>query len=433
MKRNTILLLIAQIPILVFCQVIKIPMKNYFEGDKTFTFICDVVKNVQNQQIYSGLDTLNYKKHSIKYVSFNGLQNIAENVLNGSLKKKDFVEYVMRLGVDTNCIIYKHIERNSFAVFIGFDFSGLKHVIVDTNNNKRFDDDKEYIFNLEGDKKYPNIVVDIDYFDGTEIKMAKVHYTIDAYKESPYTENSLEKKMSLTLLLKYAKVGSFSIDSNKYSFKITDEYLNLYKRMKFSIDIRKIPLDSNDKNNFRYSSEDTLILDNKGYIVDNLTTDTLYLKRISNAKVNFGQLNTYAPNILGTNIISRQLFSLNSKKGKYLLLDFWGTWCTPCVEALPKLVQLHQKYKNKGIEFVSLAYDRKRDLVLLAKIIKDKQLDWIHLFIDKADEKNILKDYKIQEFPTTILINPKGKVIARGVGASILYNIDKLLQSELKN
>ena len=114
-----------------------------------------------------------------------------------------------------------------------------------------------------------------------------------------------------------------------------------------------------------------------------------------------------------------------------VVVDFWGSWCVPCIAALPKLVEVQSKYKGKGLVTLSIAMDRLEDLEKLKSIIIDKKLDWTNLFVDRNGSMTILKDYKIQQYPTTLLIDQKGKVVMRSTGAKALEEIDEYLSKKL--
>ncbi|WP_134088620.1 TlpA disulfide reductase family protein [Olivibacter sp. XZL3] len=106
--------------------------------------------------------------------------------------------------------------------------------------------------------------------------------------------------------------------------------------------------------------------------------------------------------------------SLSQLKGKYVLLDFWGTWCMPCREGHPHLVELHKKY-NADIEFINVAQERIANprKAWLAAIEKDK-LTWTQILNNENEaQSNIVELYNIEAFPTKILIDKDGIIIGR--------------------
>lgn len=105
-------------------------------------------------------------------------------------------------------------------------------------------------------------------------------------------------------------------------------------------------------------------------------------------------------------------------KGKYLLLDFWGTWCGWCIKGIPDMKKYYAKYSSK-IEFVGV--DCGDTEAKWRQGVKEHGLPWTNLYADKAS--TITNDYAISGFPTKILIDPEGKLVEIFVGESPeLYN-----------
>ena len=114
--------------------------------------------------------------------------------------------------------------------------------------------------------------------------------------------------------------------------------------------------------------------------------------------------------------------SLKKLKGKYVLLDFWGSWCGPCRASHPHLKELHKKYSGKVV-FVNVADENVKDLEQAKKLwkqaVKEDGMTWTQILNNEGkEEQDLLKLYNITSFPTKILIDPEGKVVARLVGAT---------------
>jgi thiol-disulfide isomerase/thioredoxin len=114
-----------------------------------------------------------------------------------------------------------------------------------------------------------------------------------------------------------------------------------------------------------------------------------------------------------------------------VLIDFWGSWCVPCLNLLPEIVEESKKYKGKDIVLVSVCVDQDKNLKQCKNIIKKLGMNWVNLW-SSQDEKNIVSianQYKIGVFPAFILVDPTGKVIERNEGDAGYFKIKALLST----
>ena len=107
-------------------------------------------------------------------------------------------------------------------------------------------------------------------------------------------------------------------------------------------------------------------------------------------------------------------FSLSSLKGKYVLIDFWASWCKPCRASFPHLKELYKKYHDKGFEIVGITNDTKADMWL--KAIEEDQTEWIHVvdeFPIQRKPARVISQYGMDFLPSTVLIDSNGIIIAK--------------------
>jgi thiol-disulfide isomerase/thioredoxin len=109
-------------------------------------------------------------------------------------------------------------------------------------------------------------------------------------------------------------------------------------------------------------------------------------------------------------------YSLGDFKGKYLLLDFWGTWCGWCVKELPNTHQVYAKLKARGLEILSLAKEAKAETVMTFRKKPEYPMPWKHGLLHDTNEHPdpALGAYGISGFPTLFLIGPDGTLLAKG-------------------
>lgn len=110
--------------------------------------------------------------------------------------------------------------------------------------------------------------------------------------------------------------------------------------------------------------------------------------------------------------------SLADYKGKYVILDFWGSWCAPCRKSHPHLVELYNRYKGENFDIVGLAgRDKQRDKWL--KAIEEDGLVWRHANLEENKAKqDVGALYNIKGYPTKVLVGPDGTILAYTLGGS---------------
>lgn len=118
--------------------------------------------------------------------------------------------------------------------------------------------------------------------------------------------------------------------------------------------------------------------------------------------------------------------TLSNIDSKFIILDFWGSWCPPCINGLPQMKEYYKKYNGK-IEIVGIACNDKEDTWRNA--IEKYELDWIHLFNDGDIEKDVSLKYGVEAYPTKIILNSDLEIIGKfeGEGEDFYKKLDELL------
>lgn len=294
--------------------------------------------------------------------------------------------------------------------------------ILDKNNNEDLSDDEPISFDS-----------DTLRFQGSEmiVERAKVDLDFEIYRDNeilkktePFVLSYNPKEGASSIGLSYDKYrrGNWAINDQNFDVALFSfGYEVNYSPAEFTyllVDLNKDKeFDVLPGSNESYRTDQPFNISGLTWQVDSIksdgtklyysTPDTSVLPELSLRK------GTDAPDFSGKTLRGNSL-DLSKYKGKYVLLDFWGTWCGPCLEEIPNLKKAYTKFSGVNFEIVGISVDRDPQHVL--KFIQERNMEWPQIFEEyRSEEQPISNLYGVIGYPTQYLISPDGKIVAHGL------------------
>ncbi|MCI0693391.1 TlpA family protein disulfide reductase [candidate division KSB1 bacterium] len=139
--------------------------------------------------------------------------------------------------------------------------------------------------------------------------------------------------------------------------------------------------------------------------------------------LNVGQL---APDFIAKDIKGNTI-TLSGLKGKVVLLDFWATWCGPCLPEIPHLKKIYSDYRNKDFMVIGISLDG--DIADLQKFIDEQKIGWHQILSENGWEGKIARLYNITGIPSTYVIDRQGRIAFKNLrGEKLRSSVNALVE-----
>jgi len=331
---------------------------------------------------------------------------------------------------------YKHLLN----VLSSFQ-NGKHKLIVDADNDGSFNNNETMVFDRGYEFKnnmYPDQIaldtlpiIEVSYQISQRGKVIDLNRKVQIFPYPNYFYMQLYqeedlKKHGLLLRLKDYWEGSINLDNTGYNFKaqgLSDTKIDFYIKPDSVRDYRN---NTALNLNFRYEMHDTVLLSDNFYTIDSLilSPPKIFLNKINSKKENKvgSRMGYILPDYTFTDIENKEFSIRDLGNKKYVLLDFWGTWCQPCLKLIPRLKRMESQYKEK-LNILGIAYND--SLESLLKFKSDNNIKWRQVYF--KGKKGIIGDLKIPAFPTYVLLEKNGKIIYIGSAEEGLKTIDSLI------
>lgn len=300
------------------------------------------------------------------------------------------------------------------------------------------------------------------------ILSGSLHFTgvTNSVKESYFIIKTSSSTITLPFFIEAGNIQIQDHEKNTIWFDFTgtyhnDLYLNFNKQLDSLCPLKDVlnneDLKMNEKKRREYVQK--YIQENAGSI----TVLPLYRKYILNSDLTepdklsiFNLINKNIQNTFGGKEIYKQLktiinlsvgkiapsfsqtdtsnnkVSLQNFRGKYVLIDFWASWCAPCRKENPFIKKAYEKFKDNGFVIISVSLDSDKQKWLTA--IKEDELRWLHVSDLKGWANEVARQYYIEKIPDNFLLNPRGVIIEKKLtGEMLLSKLSSIFENRSSN
>ncbi|MBX9782041.1 MAG: TlpA family protein disulfide reductase [Chitinophagaceae bacterium] len=353
---------------------------------------------------------------------------------NSRFSKDSFTNFSNKYLIDT-VNLNKWKTKNDLYIEIRKLKDNVIQITPDLNWSGVFSDDKPFFINPNSfpNDDYINIKFNIDYwFFKKQIKSIDFIIKPDA--------RGIPKKHNAAIFNTWGGArkifkGMLYVGSDSFMVKI----FTLQRSLLFSKYNSLFCISSANENYVEvldpsfpaFSYQDSVYVGNKVVILDSISSngDLVFFKEVgTNPAMKGLQAGGTIKSIEGEDFINNKYIEItlnNKQSNKYSLLHFWGSWCGPCIENIPKLKELHNKY-NDNVLIISLPYESTIDTTKARALIRKFDINWTQIiqFRDAPFSKPaVIKDLRIDAFPTYILLNSKGEILVRTSDISAIEKI----------
>ena len=354
------------------------------------------------------------------YIHTNIYQFVYQNYLLGNITKEFYEQLQKSWNWEPDTLnLSKNPIRTEIAFAYGKDAEGVLKIVVDANGNLDLNDDRLFTA-----------------FDG------------DSFFESPNKDSLLRThshNVSFETFVqnKIIPVNSslFIIHDNRFDILMSRLALyatTQYKGKQIAVSLGNTRAASEDKFAFidnlkkgelindedTYEKNEYVEIGDEIYKILDVNTNkfTLTLEKIDTRsdavplkKADLSEIEVFSTRtgdklypVQGEEFTTKKMISLDSLKGKYVLLDFYATWCLPCIDEIPKLKELYSKTDREKLEIIGILGQSSSDA--LKRLINNYSIDWPQIMSN--DDNLLIEKYGISYYPTTFLLDPEGVIIA---------------------
>ncbi|MFN4147360.1 MAG: TlpA family protein disulfide reductase [Runella sp.] len=371
-------------------------------------------------------------KFAVALLSMQLKQSIYQRLKSGELDPSEYQRLKKVYHIDEGRLS-EHFVKQGVHILTGIK-AAQKIIICDANNNMDFSDDSVHVYDLRLPQKtipWDSLVafkIHYDYYYNGKIWPRHSYIKVRPYDHAYQSRDSVDKLMSVFVSVVDRKVTPIQLGDKKYhltlpfSFYRGGDYSHANVLLSDATDQFTIATNPVPKigDSFKINGWKVQLLSASEF------GDTLHVRTWQDSSVQEGYREGFKTSLPDFETLDHQRYNTQQNPHRYTVLDFWGTWCAPCVAGLPHLKAFYKKYKNR-LTLISIAYDK--DPQKVRRFVADHQMTWIQKFESNTEpsSESLVEKLKVDCFPTFILIDQNGEILIRGCGEQHLKAIEAFL------
>ena len=346
-----------------------------------------------------------WQETSVDCFWFDAHQFVYQNYHQGNLTGEFFENLKVSWGMDMERAFSKEPIKCYTHIAMGKTAIGETEIMIDANNDHDFSDEALVV-------PAPGPIKGIKNPEFTEVKIESLH----DHQVVEFTTAIAIFYMGEKLLINVPQYAEAALEGQKIS--ISFDFHNL--------SFEQTILCLNDDANNLVEIDNYFEIDGQTY--QNLGVDfnrqVLQLKKINHDDILYSaQIGYHAIPFAGKEFTTGDSIKLDYFRGKYVYLDFWGSWCGPCRHEIPNMKKAYSQLDTARFAMLGVAFDKPDKL---KKAIDELEVEWPQII--SHQQNDICGNYNIVGYPTTYLLDPDGKIIAKNLrGENLLDTLQTYL------